>query len=140
MSTPKCRKEAKHACFTLQTDIDESPQTCYVDTDKPGVQEITVVSYKGYPVYLELEAESLNRCVEFVNTGNHEDRTTRRIPPAEVGNPAEKTFRFRVVGVDDSVDGEDSIRVNARYYTREDAPDDLKNDSIPEVYPEVDLA
>jgi hypothetical protein len=100
------------------------------------MKEVTVTNYKGYPIYIDLHLQSLNGCLEFLESGKTEYHVARKVlPPAERGNPTRKTFGLQVSQYAEALNAEDSIRVDLTYYDREDALEESKNDSIPEVFP-----
>lgn len=138
MSNPECKKQRKHQSFTVETDLQDTPQSCCLDPETPGIQEITVINYKRYPVYVDVHTQSLEECVEFLDSGNHEHRKQKILPPARIGNPTQKSFQFQVSQCDDRA-AKDCIRVKLWYSKRQGVPDGEKDDTIPEVYPEVGL-
>ena len=141
MSRAKCQKEGEHPMFTVETDLQGTERVCCIGPETTGVKEMTVTNYKGYPNYVNLDLHSLNGCLEFLESEDTEHHIARKVlPPAEVGNPTQKTFQLQVSQYTDALDAEDSVRVNLTYYDRDDAPEAAKNDSIPEVFPEVELA
>lgn len=126
--------------FTVETDLRDTEQVCCIGPEMTGTKEVTVINYKGYPVYVDLHLQSLNGCLEFIESGKTEYHVARKVlPPAEMGNPTQNTFRLQVSQYAEALDAEDSIRVNLTYYDREDALEESKNDSIPEIFPKVEL-
>ncbi|GGK79713.1 hypothetical protein [Haloarcula japonica] len=140
MTKAKCQKERTHPMFTVETDLQDTERVCCIGPETTGTKEVTVTNYKGYPIYIDLHLQSLNGCLEFLDSGKTEYHVARKVlPPAERGNPTRKTFALQVSQYAEALDAEDSIRVNLTYYDREDALEESKNDSIPEVFPEVEL-
>lgn len=141
MKKEKCQKKETHPMFTIETDLQDTDRACCIEADSTGTKEVTVTNYNGYPIYVDLHLQSLNERVQFVDSGEMEYHVARKLlPPAEMGNPTQKTFCLEVSQYSDGLDSEDSIRVNLTYYDQEDVPEELKNDSIPKVFSEVELA
>lgn len=141
MKKEKCQKKETHPMFTIETDLQDTDRACCIEADSTGTKEVTVTNYNGYPIYVDLHLQSLNERVQFADSGKMEYHVAQKLlPPAEMGNPTQKTFRLEVSQYSDGLDSEDSIRVNLTYYDQEDAPEELKNDSIPKVFSEVELA
>ena len=137
----KCQTEHKHPSFTIGTDLVGTMRVCVLASDMTGTQIISLVSYKPYPVYIDMVLQSMDECIRFVESGDTEyQRNQIFLPPAQIGNPTRKSVTADIIPCGHPPDGEDCIRIELRYYTREDAADTEKNDTLQELYPRIELS
>lgn len=137
----RCRKhEPRHSSVEVETEVCETVRECTVD-EEPAVHEVTLTSYKRVPLYVDLTVESVDGRVEYLDDGNPRTEVIgAMLPRASVGDPTERTFRFRLRRAKGANGAVDTIRVRVRYYLRADDPGDRKNDTVPDVHPEVEIA
>jgi hypothetical protein len=137
----RCRKhEPRHSSVEVTTEVCETVEECTVD-EEPAVHEVRLTSYKRVPLYVDVTVESVDGRVEYLDEdGPATGVTGAMLPRASVGDPTERPFRFRLRRAEGAGGSVDTIRVRVRYYLRADDAADRKNDTVPDVHPEVEIA
>jgi hypothetical protein len=98
----ECERDRSLGAFDLETRVVETEAECTITDEGTSVHEVVVTSHKLITVYMDIQTESGDGCVEYLESGEPTNsREGQEIEAADVGDPTTRVFRFAVRRCDD---------------------------------------